>query len=103
LPKKRAKMMAKTKKEIAHLRRVAELGCIVCINNGYEDTPSECHHIRSGQGRSQKASHYEVIPLCPIHHRYGGYGEVGYHQSPAEFEERYGTELELLEQVNELL
>jgi len=92
-----------TKAEKEYMSRVASIGCIVCLNNGFPDTPCCLHHIRTGYGRGQRASHYEVLPLCAIHHQYGGHGEVAYHQSPTEFEARYGTELELLEQVRNIL
>ena len=86
-----------------HLNRVAELGCIVCLVQGNQGTPAEIHHIRDGQGMAQRASNYDVVPLCPIHHRTGGYGEVGFHQSPKRFVERYGSERELLEEVERML
>lgn len=92
-----------TKDEKRYMRKVAELGCLVCLNNGYPDTPATIHHIRTGYGVGQRAPHNEILPLCPTHHQFGGYGEVGYHQAPGRFEERYGTELELLEQVRGLV
>jgi len=81
---------------------VAELGCIVCRNMGFPDSPAEVHHIKSGVGMGQKSSNFDVIPLCPTHHRNGDYG-TAYHRGPKEFENRYGTELELLKQTKELL
>ena len=56
--------MNKAEKE--HLSRVANVGCIVCRMQGNEESPAEIHHIRHGQGISQRASNYEVIPLCPF-------------------------------------
>ena len=56
--------MNKAEKE--HLSKVAGIGCIVCRMRGNEGTPAEIHHIRSGQGMSQRASNYEAIPLCPF-------------------------------------
>ena len=56
--------MNKAEKE--HLSKVASVGCIVCMMQGNEESPAEIHHIRSGQGISQRASNYEVIPLCPF-------------------------------------
>lgn len=91
-----------TKGEKKHLQAVADLGCIVCRNMGYFGTPAEIHHIRKGQGRGQRASHYQTIPLCPTHHRTGGYG-VAFHSGSRAFEEKFGTELELLEQVKQML
>lgn len=86
-----------TKDERRHLSDVADLGCVVCRNLGFGDTPAEVHHIRTGQGMSQRASHYETIPLCPYHHRHGGDDAV--HGNRRRFEERYGTEKKLLEQT----
>ena len=63
-----------TKDEKRHLQRVADLGCIVCRNVYFRKTAAEIHHIRAGQGMAQRASHFETIPLCPRHHRTGGYG-----------------------------
>ena len=92
--------MNKSEKE--HLSKVASIGCIVCMNQGNEGTPAEIHHIRHGNGMSQRASNYESIPLCHIHHRTGGYG-VAIHAGKKEFERLYGTEAELLEQVRRLI
>jgi len=91
-----------TKHEKEYMNRVADLGCVCCHQLGFPDTPAEIHHIRSGQGMSQKASNYDIIPLCPTHHRTGDWG-TAYHKGSKEFEKRYGTELELLEIVKEVL
>jgi len=98
-----AKKKNNTKIEKEHMNAVAEIGCIVCRQNGFYGTPSEIHHIRQGAGMGQRSTNFQVIPLCPIHHRAGGHGEVGFHQSPKEFAERYGTEQMFLDRVNEIL
>jgi len=90
------------KPERQHLDRVARLGCIVCRNLGYADSPAEIHHPRAGVGAGRRSSHYNAIPLCPAHHRTGGYG-VAIHAGIEEFERRYSTEAELLEQTRALL
>lgn len=84
-----------TASEKRYLNRLASLGCIVCADLGYQDTPAEIHHLREGQGMSQRASHYLAIPLCAGHHRTGGKG-VALHAGQREFEALYGTELDLL-------
>ena len=89
-----------TAKEVRHYAKVAELGCIVCINNMVEDSPAEIHHLRVNAGIGQKGK--EVIPLCHAHHRTGGYG-IAFHAGKNAFEDEYGTELELFEQVKRLL
>ena len=94
--------MSKTKAEKLHLSRVAALGCIVCHNLDYLDSPAEIHHPRRFGSAGKKASHLDAIPLCPPHHRTGGYG-VAIHAGQKTWEERFGTELELLDQVRRLL
>lgn len=90
-----------TKAEQQHLSRVAALGCALCRRLGYGDTPAEIHHPRTGQGMSQRASHFEAVPLCFWHHR-GGDGLHGLGRRA--FERVYGvTEAELLAEVRELL
>lgn len=64
-----------TKAEKKHMNWVADLGCAVCRRMGYEGTPAELHHPRAGTGAGQRASHMDVIPLCPEHHR----GTTGLH------------------------
>jgi len=80
--------------------RLAELGCIVCANLGYPDSPAEVHHLKIGVGIAQKSE--KMIPLCPPHHRTGGYG-VAFHVGKEAFEENYGTEMELWKQCQILL
>lgn len=75
-----------------------QLGCVVCRNLGYGPTPSEWHHIRSGVGKGQRSKHKDGLPLCPQHHRTGGHG-VAFHAGPKVWQERYGTEYELLAQT----
>lgn len=91
-----------TKAEKEYMNRVADLGCICCAMMGYPDTPAEIHHIRSNMGMGQRASNYDVIPLCSIHHRLGEAG-VGFHSSAKQFEENFGSELDLLEIVKEVI
>lgn len=86
------------KAEREHLNKVAELGCVACfIQAGVWGTPGEIHHIRTGQGMSQRAPHKLSICLCPDHHRYGEHGKTAIHASPVKFEKLYGTELYLLD------
>ncbi len=91
-----------TKAEKIHLNRVASLGCIACDNMGYEGSPAEIHHIRAGQGMSQRASNYDTIPLCPTHHRLGGHG-MAIHAGQQAWEGNHGTERELLAEVRSRL
>ena len=81
------------------MRKVADLGCIACRKLGYEDTPAELHHVKKGT-MVKKASNYEVIPLCPHHHRTSN---ESYHLNPLWFTEKFGTQQELLEEVTRLI
>lgn len=88
-----------TKSEQAHMSKVAEFGCIVCRNEFDLFSPAAIHHIN---GRTKEGCHFDILPLCPNHHQHGGYG-VALHAGRAEWEKRYGTQGELLEQVERLL
>ena len=79
-------------KERQYMSAVAALGCLICRQ------PANVHHIRAGQGASQRASNYLVIPLCPEHHQHGGVG-VAIHAGQKTWEALYGTEMELLAQT----
>jgi len=92
---------AATKKEREYFSRVVEIGCIACLNNGIYNTPAEIHHIGNGT-MGKRASNDQVIGLCHIHHRTGGYG-VAVHAGRKEWENNFGTEQELLSQVGVLL
>jgi len=51
---------------------------------------------------AQRAGDEEAIPLCPEHHRDGDRG-TAIHAGRESFEARFGTEQELLEEVNRKL
>lgn len=80
--------------EKQYYSKVAELGCIIC------KMPAEVHHIRKGAGIGRKSK--DIIPLCPLHHRIGGYG-VAYHAGRLAFESNFGDEKFLLEKTINLL
>lgn len=65
-----------TKAAKSHKSRVADLGCVLCSHVlQISGTPAELHHPRRGTGMGQRASDFDVIPLCPEHHR----GNTGVH------------------------
>ncbi|WP_260466959.1 Ref family protein [Enterobacter cloacae] len=72
---------------------------MVCRNLGFGYSPAEIHHLRKGCGAGQRSAHKRSIPLCPLHHRKGGYG-MAIHAGQRKWEENYGSEEALLEQVN---
>lgn len=90
-----------TKADRIRFGKLTEMGCILCRHLGTPGTPPEIHHLRSGQGMSQRAPHDLTIPLCAYHHRssegYHGLGRRG-------FEATYGvSEADLLAMVNQIL
>lgn len=56
---------AKTAAERRHHERIAGMSCVVCDALGIGQlTNTTVHHIREGQGMSQRASHWLAVPLC---------------------------------------
>lgn len=93
-----------TKTERQHLNKVAALGCIACYQQGTPGTPAEIHHPRAGTGMGKRASHYDAIGLCPMHHRgTAGLSVPSIHGSKNAFIEAFGTEAELLELTKTLI
>ena len=89
-----------TADEKRHMNTVAEIGCIVCRNKGFIN-PAEIHHL---DGRMKKGCHFKVLPLCYEHHRGGRDTEpISRHPYKKRFENKYGTEEKLLEQVDDIL
>jgi hypothetical protein len=83
-----------------HLARVAALPCSVCGKRGVE-----CHHPRGiefGTAQGVKASDLLAIPLCPKHHRTGGYG-VAFHEGRRAWEEKFGTQRHHIEKTYRIL
>ncbi|WP_082728013.1 Ref family recombination enhancement nuclease [Burkholderia mayonis] len=87
---------------LIHMGRVAELGCIVCLNLRLGRSPAEVHHARCFAGGGQRSTDFHTIPLCPLHHRLGGAG-VALHAGRQTFARNFGTEPELLLQVLRIL
>ena len=73
----------KKKSEKLYGDKVASIGCILRRHLDWGATPANLHHIREGQGMSQRASHFLVVPLCPEHHQGNsgihGLGERGFY------------------------
>ena len=95
-----------TKAQLERWRVMQELGCVACQMNGVVGVPADIHHVLSG---GRRISHSHVLALCPYHHRsvkpdtklttvrfkeiYGPALDA----NPKEFQQRYGTQQELLE------
>lgn len=65
-----------TAAERRHLARIAGLPCILCeLLDQPQTGRTTVHHIREGQGMSQRASHWLAVPLCRECHQ----GHLGIH------------------------
>ena len=54
-----------TKAEQSHMAKIASMPCILCEALGERQTSkTDVHHLRDGEGMSQRASHWLTIPLC---------------------------------------
>jgi len=83
------------KSERIHMGEVASLDCACCGRCG----PSQVHHIRVGQGMSQRASNFLTTPLCPECHT----GTYGVHGDKSRMRARKQTELDWLADTIEKL
>jgi len=79
--------------------KLVRLGCIVCKKYYGTHSDPEIHHLRSGVGMGQRSPNDRTIPLCPAHHRTGGYG-IAFHAGKKGFEKSYDTEDNLLAEVD---
>ena len=95
-----------TKAQKVRFQKLQDLGCIVCLNQSGAYRAPDVHHIIDC---GRRMGHDYTIPLCPYHHR-------GVVSDPAEvylgpsladgkrpFESCFGTQLQLLQQVNDLI
>jgi hypothetical protein len=78
------------------LDRLCELSCIACRKDGIDDTPGEVHHIVQG---NRRLGHLFTLLLCPPHHRGDGREVPSVHFTKRTFVQRYGSELELLDEL----
>jgi hypothetical protein len=82
--------------EKAYQDKIAAVGCICCLHDGIYNPYVLLHHIA---GRTAPGAHYKVLPLCASHHMDDGSGAIAVHPWKKRFEQAYGAQLELLEEV----
>jgi len=86
-----------TQEEREWMDAIVASGCIACRLDSLpaKGLPCAVHHILSG---GRRMGHLFTLPLCdPGHHQNGGqFGITSRHPWKAQFEAKYGTELELL-------
>jgi hypothetical protein len=81
-------------KSKSYLGWVAQQNCVLCGASGVH-----CHHIREGQGMSQRASDFMSVPLCVSCHT----GPLGIHGDRSLLRIYKKTELDLLADTIQLL
>lgn len=94
--------VAPTAEESAWMKKVAAFGCIVCWLHHGARTPGAVHHLIQG---GRRMGHLYTINLCdPGHHQNSPTpAKISRHPNKARFEQAYGTEMELLAAMQELL
>lgn len=83
---------ARTAAQIEYQGKVAQLGCLLCREQGRGIVGANLHHIREGQGMGQRASHWLVVPLCRDCHQ----GKNGLHGDQSLMRISKLSELDLL-------
>jgi hypothetical protein len=91
-----------TAEERRWMDAAGQLGCIACHHLGVHSPQVSLHHI---DGRTKEGAHFKTIPLCHFHHQGGDMrGEfVSVHPWKTRFEERFGTQLELLDLCRQMV
>lgn len=90
-----------TRKDPAHMARVAKLPCVICYEFGLnQTTPTQVHHVIHGRHSSAKAPDRMTIPLCEGHHQ-GQFDtlKLAIHREPARWREIYGDDTSWLNWV----
>ncbi len=79
---------------MSHLATIGAMPCVLCELLGQRQaSKTDAHHIRTGQGKSQRAPDVLAIPLC---HKGCHQGPHGIHGDRALFKQAKVTELDLL-------
>ncbi len=93
---------APTAEEKRWMDAIVAHGCVACILDGQEPRPTTVHHILRG---GRRLGHAYSLPLCDPGHHQGGWpmGILSVHPWRAQFQLRYGDELELLAMLREKL
>lgn len=91
----KTRQLAVTATEKAIWSKLAEMGCIACMKDGFYNPHVSIHHV---DGRTNPGCHMLVLPLCGPHHQEDGSGALAVHPWKARFEQRYGAQLDLVKQ-----
>ena len=80
-----------------HMGRVKMLPCVICGTLG----PNDAHHVIHDRYGTRKASDWDVISLCEMHHRYPHPDAI--HTDKAAWRDKYGPDHSYLEAVRNAL
>lgn len=88
-----------------HDMLVSVVGCIACrVELGVVNDFCSIHHV---DGRTKSHAHWYVLPLCAGHHQAGtgpvNFPGVAVHPFKARFEERYGSQSDLVGQCARII
>ena len=88
--------------ERAWMDFIVAYGCVACRADGVPPRPTAVHHILRGGVRM---GHLFTLPLCDPGHHQGGdaIGLTSRHPWKAQFEAKYGTEMQLLESLQKII
>jgi hypothetical protein len=92
-----------TAEEARFMDKVGQLPCIACLKDGWTNPEISLHHI---DGRTKPGAHFLVLPICAGHHQQGtgpNPSLIAVHPNKARFEERYGPQMELLDECGHLI
>lgn len=103
-PRMKSRQRAPTQPEKLLWTRMAEVvGCIACHLDGCFNPVVSIHHT---DGRTKPGCHQLVLPLCAGHHQAATGADrtlIAVHPDKAQFEQRYGPQMQLLALVHQLL
>ena len=90
-----------SKSDLKRYDRLQQIGCIACIKDMKYGVSPDIHHLVEG---NKRLGNKFTLPLCPWHHRGVGHGNgPSLALNKKAFVAQYGTERELLKEVNEKL
>lgn len=73
--------------------RIAQIGCIACLQDGHHNTWVSIHHVH---GRRIEDCHMHVLALCHGHHQGDNSPTLAVHVNKARWEARYGDQDDLV-------
>jgi Recombination enhancement, RecA-dependent nuclease len=103
------------KADAKRLEIIHRLPCMACVKEGQaQPNRTEAHHVVSQSYRKHSGGHQATLPLCSWHHRSEpimgqSKTEMGFIYGPsletskAFFVKRYGTELDLLANIDKVI